>query len=108
MLPHFLDNHLTGGGEYLSLMRWPPFTPRNITRHTDAAPCAQPAHRAQRKDYAGSHIPRRWFRGRQHFSGQYNSHSIITYSTTDLDHPDYTLLSAHHFPVQFALKLSFS
>jgi hypothetical protein len=64
--------------------------------HTDAAPCAQLAHhRAQRKDYTGSHIPQRWFRDRTHFSGQYNSHSIISYSTTDPDHSDYTLLSAH-------------
>jgi hypothetical protein len=27
-LPHFLDNRLTDGG--VSLMRWPPFTPRKI------------------------------------------------------------------------------
>jgi hypothetical protein len=29
-LPHFLDNRLTGGGEVVSLMRRPPFTPRKI------------------------------------------------------------------------------
>jgi hypothetical protein len=29
MLPHFLDNRLTGGGgEVVCLMRQPPFTPR--------------------------------------------------------------------------------
>jgi hypothetical protein len=62
-------------------------------RHEDAVPCAQPAHHhVQRKDYAGSQIPRRWFRDRPNFNGQYNSHSIISYSTTDLDHPDYTIL----------------
>jgi hypothetical protein len=66
-------------------------------RHTDAAPCAQPAHHhAHRNGYAGSHIPRRWFRDRPHFSGQYNnSHSIISYTTTDPEHSNYTLLSAH-------------
>jgi hypothetical protein len=65
-------------------------------RHNDAALCAQPAHRAHRKGHAGSHIPRRWFRDRPHFSGQYkNSYSIISYTTTDSDHSDYTLLSAH-------------
>jgi hypothetical protein len=26
-LPHFLDNQLTDGGEVVSLMHWPPFTP---------------------------------------------------------------------------------
>jgi hypothetical protein len=26
-LPHFLDNQLTDGGEVVSLMYWPPFTP---------------------------------------------------------------------------------
>jgi hypothetical protein len=66
-------------------------------RHTDAAPCAQPTHhRVQRKDYAGSHVPRRWLRDRPRFSDQYNNrHSIIRYTTTDPDQPDYTLLSAH-------------
>jgi hypothetical protein len=65
--------------------------------HTDAAPCAQPAHhRAERKDYTGSHIPRRWFQDRPHFNRQYNgSHSIISYTTTDSDHQEYTLLSVH-------------
>jgi hypothetical protein len=29
-LPHFLDNLLTDGGKFLSLMRRPPFTPRKI------------------------------------------------------------------------------
>jgi hypothetical protein len=29
-LPHFPDNLLTGGGEVVSRMRRPPFTPRNI------------------------------------------------------------------------------
>jgi hypothetical protein len=29
-LPHFLDNRLTDGGEIVSLMRQPPFTPRAI------------------------------------------------------------------------------
>jgi hypothetical protein len=28
--PHFLDNRLTDGGEVVSLMRRPPFTPRKI------------------------------------------------------------------------------
>jgi hypothetical protein len=37
--------------------------------------------------YAGPHIPRHWFQDRPHFSGQYNnSHSIISYTTTDPDH----------------------
>jgi hypothetical protein len=29
-LPHFLDNQLTDGGEAVSLMHQPPFTPRKI------------------------------------------------------------------------------
>jgi hypothetical protein len=29
-VPHFLDNRLTDGGEVVSLMRWPSFTPREI------------------------------------------------------------------------------
>jgi hypothetical protein len=29
-LPRFLDNRLTDGGEVVSLMRRPPFTPRKI------------------------------------------------------------------------------
>jgi hypothetical protein len=29
-LPHFLDNRITDGGEVVSLMSWPPFTPRKI------------------------------------------------------------------------------
>jgi hypothetical protein len=29
--PHFLDSQLTDGGEVVSLMRWPPFTPRKIS-----------------------------------------------------------------------------
>jgi hypothetical protein len=28
--PHFLDNRLTDGGEVVSIMHWPPFTPRKI------------------------------------------------------------------------------
>jgi hypothetical protein len=38
-------------------------------------------------------------------NGQYNSsHSIISYTTTDSDHPDYTLLSAHPLcPLTFIL-----
>jgi hypothetical protein len=40
-------------------------------------------------------IPRRWLRDRPHFSSQYNSHSIISYTTTYPNHPDYTLLSTH-------------
>jgi hypothetical protein len=28
MLPNFLDNRLIDGGEVVSLMRWPPFTPQ--------------------------------------------------------------------------------
>jgi hypothetical protein len=29
-LPHFLENRLTDGGEVVSLIRRPPFTPRKI------------------------------------------------------------------------------
>jgi hypothetical protein len=29
-LPHFLDNQLTDGGQIVSLMHRPPFTPRKI------------------------------------------------------------------------------
>jgi hypothetical protein len=29
---HFLDNRLTGGGEVVSLTRWPRFTPRKIVQ----------------------------------------------------------------------------
>jgi hypothetical protein len=29
-LPYFLENRLTDGGEFVSLTRWPPFTPKNI------------------------------------------------------------------------------
>jgi hypothetical protein len=29
-LPHFLDNQLTDGGEVVSLIRRPPFTPRKV------------------------------------------------------------------------------
>jgi hypothetical protein len=29
-LPHFLVSRLTDGGEVVSLMRWPPFTPKKI------------------------------------------------------------------------------
>jgi hypothetical protein len=29
-VPYFLDNRLTDGGEVMSLMRWPPFTPRRF------------------------------------------------------------------------------
>jgi hypothetical protein len=29
-LPHFLDSQLTDGGEVVSLMCWPSFTPRKI------------------------------------------------------------------------------
>jgi hypothetical protein len=27
-LPHFLENRLTVGGEFVSLTQWPPFTPQ--------------------------------------------------------------------------------
>jgi hypothetical protein len=29
-LPHFADNRLTSGAEFLTLTRWPPFTPTKI------------------------------------------------------------------------------
>jgi hypothetical protein len=75
-----------------------------VVTHEDAAPCAQPAlYRAHRKGYAGPRFPRRWFRDRPHFSGQYNGHSIISYTTIDPDHPDYTFLSAHPLSRQLFL-----